>query len=92
MSVRTSLTLDNDLAERLKEAARQHQKPFAEVVNEAIRAGLIAPRKRSGRRPFVARIFRSRFNDRVDETKLNQLVDRLEAESFPAETPSVKNR
>ena len=91
--MRTSLTLDNDLAERLKEAARQKQKPFAEVVNEAIRAGLVAPGNRSGRRRrFVARTFRSHFNDRIDETKLNQLVDRLEAEGFLAETPPVKSR
>ena len=91
--MRTSLTLDTDLAERLKEAARQKQKPFAEVVNEAIRAGLDAPVKRPRRRrPFVARTFRSRFNDRVDETRLNQLVDRLEAEGFLAETPPLKSR
>ena len=91
--MRTSLTLDNDLAERLKETARQKQKPFAEIVNEAIRAGLVAPGKRLGRRrPVVARTFRSRFKDRVDETKLNQLVDRLEAEGFLAATPSVKSR
>lgn len=38
--MRTTLTLDDDVAERLRLEARQRGRPFREVVNSAIRAGL----------------------------------------------------
>ena len=40
MSVRTTVTLDDDLAELLKQRARERDVPFKRVLNEAIRAGL----------------------------------------------------
>lgn len=40
MSTRTTLTLEDDVAERLREESRRTGKPFKTVVNEAIRAGL----------------------------------------------------
>lgn len=38
--MRTTLTLDDDLAMILKRTAEESGRPFKEVVNEAIRAGL----------------------------------------------------
>ena len=38
--MRTTLTLDDDLAVLLKRASQESGKPFKEVVNDAIRAGL----------------------------------------------------
>ena len=46
--MRTTLTLDDDVAAKLKAAARH--RPFREVVNEALRAGLTALEKRSRQR------------------------------------------
>jgi hypothetical protein len=37
---RTTLTLDSDLARSLRQRAHDSRRPFKEVVNEAIRAGL----------------------------------------------------
>lgn len=38
--MRTTLTLDNDIAARLQAEARRTGKPFKEVVNEHLRLGL----------------------------------------------------
>jgi hypothetical protein len=52
--VRTTLTLDEDVAERLKAEARRSAKPFRTVVNECLRLGLSTrPRGRARQPPFV---------------------------------------
>jgi len=52
--VRTTLTLDEDVAERLKAEARRSGKPFRAVVNECLRVALLGrPRGRPKEPPFV---------------------------------------
>jgi hypothetical protein len=49
---RTTLTLDADLARALRQRAHDSRRPFKDVVNEAIRAGLSTsrpPRRRTYR-------------------------------------------
>ncbi len=54
--MRTTLTLDDDVAVQLKAAARD--RPFRTVVNEVLRAGLAALAKRgSSRKPYRTRGF-----------------------------------
>jgi len=54
--MRTTLTLDEDVAVKLKKAAKD--RPFKAVVNEALRAGLAALEKRSpSRKPYRTRGF-----------------------------------
>jgi Arc/MetJ family transcription regulator len=50
--VRTTLTLDDDVAARLKAEARRTERSFRETVNDALRRGLAAPRRSSLRRQF----------------------------------------
>jgi hypothetical protein len=50
--VRTTLTLDEDVAARLKAEARRKGRPFKEVVNDALRRGLVAERTLKARAPF----------------------------------------
>jgi hypothetical protein len=47
--VRTTVTLDPDVAAKLKAAARQQGISFKQALNQAIRAGL-GPTRRSARR------------------------------------------
>lgn len=42
--VRTTLTLDDDVAAKLKAAARRSGRPFRDVVNETLRRGLMTVR------------------------------------------------
>jgi hypothetical protein len=88
-SMRTTLTLDDDVAKKLRELAHRRRVPFKEVVNSVLRRGLAAQESRahSGRR-FRVDVFRSSFRPGVDPLKLNQLGDELEAQRFArAERP-----
>jgi hypothetical protein len=40
MSKRTTLTLEDDVASRLRDEARRQGRPIKDVVNDALRAGL----------------------------------------------------
>jgi hypothetical protein len=50
--MRTTLTLDKDVAARLDQAARRRRLPFKTVVNEALRAGLAMVDSPAGHAPF----------------------------------------
>ena len=78
--MRTTLTLDSDVAERLTGELRRTGKSLKTVVNEALRAGLgLTGKRRRGPR-FVVEPHRFGFRPGVDPDRLNQLVDELEAE------------
>ncbi|MCL4846652.1 MAG: DUF2191 domain-containing protein [Acidobacteria bacterium] len=54
--MRTTLTIDDDVAVKLRAAAKD--RPFKAVVNDALRAGLAALEKRTPpRRPYRTRGF-----------------------------------
>jgi hypothetical protein len=75
--VRTTLTIDDDLAARLRQSAHERGVSFKAAVNEALRAGLDHPAESRVR-------FRQRTQElgpaRVDLTKAAELVARLEDE------------
>jgi hypothetical protein len=50
--MRTTLTLDDDVAAKLRAEARRRGRPFREVVNEALRRGLAARTGPAAREPF----------------------------------------
>jgi len=52
--VRTTLTLDDDVAALLNKEVRKSGEPFKEVVNRALRTGLTAATK-PVRKPFVVK-------------------------------------
>lgn len=79
--MRTTLTLDDDLAAALKEQARLLDKPFKQVVNDALRRGM-APAPQEDRPRFRIRPHHSGFAPGVDHLRLNQLYDQLEVEDF----------
>jgi hypothetical protein len=45
MAVRTTVTLEPDVQDMLREASLRSGKPFKRVLNDAVRAGLKAQRK-----------------------------------------------
>ncbi len=51
--MRTTLTLDDDVASLLKKEARKSGEPFKQVVNRFLRLGLTA--KPAARKPFVVK-------------------------------------
>lgn len=82
--MRTTLTIDDDLAGLLKQRARELGVPFKEVVNRTIRAGLGEAAK-ARRVPTPKTIPHSfGFKPGIDLDKLGQLADELEAEAYAA--------
>ena len=79
--MRTTLTLDDDIARSLKEQARLLNKPFKQVVNDTLRRGM-SPAIGETRAPYRVRPIHSGFAPGVDPEKLNQLNDELEVEHF----------
>ncbi len=50
--MRTTLTLDDDVAAKLKVESRRAGRPFREIVNETLRRGLARRRLTRRRQPF----------------------------------------
>ena len=81
--MRTTLTLDDDLADTLKEQAHHRGITFKEAVNSAIRRGIVAPLSSARRqKKFRVQTFRSGFRPGIDPLKLNELTDEFEARRF----------
>lgn len=77
--VRTTLTLDDHLAEKLKDLATRRGVSFRKLVNELLLAALSRPDRPAKRpKPFVVDTFKSPFRPGVDAMKLNQLLGELE--------------
>ena len=85
--MRTTVTLEQDLADRLKEYAHRRRTSFKVALNTLLRRGLAAQEAASSPpRRFAVKPHSSRLQSGVDPGKLNQLVDRLDAEGFVRET------
>ena len=83
--MRTTLTLDDDVADFLKDQSRLHNKPFKQVVNEVLRRGMTSGSKSPEPVPFKIVPNRSKLVPGIDPQKLNQLNDQLEAGDFAEE-------
>jgi len=53
--VRTTLTIDDDVAAKLKADVRRTGKPFRAVVNELLRSGLLRRQQQKAHQPFRVR-------------------------------------
>ncbi|MGH3579960.1 MAG: CopG family transcriptional regulator [Candidatus Binatia bacterium] len=83
--MRTTLTLDDDVAAKLKDLARRRKVSFKQLVNATLRRGLVAQEGRQAdARPFRVETFHSPFRPGVDPLRLNQLADELEIEAAAA--------
>lgn len=81
--MRTTLTIDDDVAMLLQKKAAQHGHSFKTVVNDLLRAGLSTTDSVSPQRKKVKVKGRDLgLRTGYDEDKLNQLVDQLEVDAF----------
>lgn len=79
--MRTTLTLDPDVARLLEEEMHRQRKSFKEVVNEALRRGLLPAPEGPGRELFRVRPHRTTLRAGIDAGSLNRLLDDLEDEA-----------
>jgi hypothetical protein len=78
--MRTTLTLDPDVASRVDGEVRRTGKALKVVVNDALRAGLGLLSKPPASKPFEVRTHSFGFKPGIDLDRMNQLVDELETE------------
>jgi Arc/MetJ family transcription regulator len=83
--MRTTITLDDEVAETLKKLAGKSGKSFKEVVNETLRLGLATGRAPARRGRFRIRAKACGFRPGIDPLRLNQLIDEMELEEVSAE-------
>ena len=80
--MRTTLTIDDALLRQLRQKALDSGKPFKQVVNEALRAGLNSPAV-TRREPYRFPTFSiGAVAPGVDLTKASQLAAALEDEAL----------
>jgi hypothetical protein len=80
--MRTTLTLDPDVAAQLERAVRGSGKGLKATVNEALRVGLGLAEKPVAPPPFKIRSFVEGLQPGINPNKMNQLLDELESEEF----------
>jgi len=82
MSKRTTLTLEDDVADRLRERARATGMPFKSLVNEALRAGLehMANRKTT---PFRVQAHDLGLQPGLELDDVAGLIERVEGSKHP---------
>ncbi len=83
--MRTTVTLEPDVAAKLKKLAHQSGRSFKATLDAVLRRGLAAQERAGMQGRFVVEPHRGGFRPGVDQAKLNQLVDQLEAEDFTRE-------
>jgi hypothetical protein len=83
--MRTTVTLEPDLAKKVKALAHRRGLSFKQALNEVIRRGLTRPVQQGARTKYTVHPHMGGFRPGIDPGKLNQLVDQLEVEDFIAE-------
>lgn len=81
--MRTTVTLDPDVEQLLRDAMQRRRLSFKEALNQAIRSGLLSAEGRGGdEMPFIVRTRSMGLRAGIDSGRLNQMADELEAEGF----------
>jgi hypothetical protein len=80
--MRTTLTLDEDVAAELKRLARKTGRPLKELVNDALRVGLHARRAPTGRPYRLEPVSLGGVRAGVDLDRALRLADALDDEAL----------
>jgi hypothetical protein len=80
--MRTTLTLEPDVAKLIEREAHRQRKPIKQIVNEALRRGLTSPALMRGRKPFRVQPHVTSLRPGIDVARFNHLADELEDEAL----------
>ncbi|MGC5627660.1 CopG family transcriptional regulator [Georgenia sp. Z1344] len=83
--MRTTLTLDDDVARLVDEAVHRDRRSMKEVVNDALRAALAPP---PVARPYTVDVHHSAIRTGIDAGRLNQLVDEIDTDDAHSPEPA----
>jgi len=76
--VRTTLTLDDDVAAKLKSETRRSGRSFKETVNAVLRRGLTVAKQRSVAPPFIVRARPLGRRPGLNYDKTSDLLEQIE--------------
>ncbi len=79
--MKTTITLDTDVEQRLKEAMHRQGTSFHETLNDALRRGL-----ELSQQPFEVKSRPLRLRQGLDPARLSEMDDDLEIEEFLRKT------
>ena len=83
--MRTTVTIDDDVAQRLRDAMHRRRTNFKEALNTALRRGLVDASGPPARKRFVVKgPFLGRVQPGIDPAGFNKLADQLEDEAILA--------
>ena len=80
MSIRTTITLEEDLVERVKQESRQRGVSFKDTVNNLLRLALSVEKVTGERKPFKIQPFNSTPVAGLDFDNIQELLDYAEGE------------
>ena len=78
--MRTTLTIEDDLAQKLKNAANRQRKSFKEVVNQTLRRGLAPLGGKPTQRKISLKTRSLAYRRGVDEVKIKEMLDDLDVD------------
>jgi hypothetical protein len=79
--VRTTLTLDEDVAAKLRAEARRSGQPLKQVVNQFLRLGLTSRSQLKPAQPFVVRARALGLRPGFSYDNISELVEQIEGSS-----------
>ena len=82
--MRTTVTLETDVARMLRDAAHRSKRSFKATLNAALRVGLDGRTSGGKASPFVVKARPMGLRAGLDPAGFNRLADELEAEEFTA--------
>ncbi|MBV8841267.1 MAG: hypothetical protein JO307_00525 [Bryobacterales bacterium] len=87
--MRTTLTLEDDIAEQLTDLARESRKGFKAVVNETLRRGLGGAVRREPK--FILKPHAGNLRPGIDDRRLNDLIWEMDEERLTRKHTSGKS-
>ena len=85
--MKTTITLDTDVEQRLKEAMHRQGKSFQETLNDTLRRGL-----ELSQQPFEVKSRPLRLRSGLDPAHLSEMDNDLEIEEFLRKTARLNGR
>lgn len=80
--MRTTLTIDDDLAKSVEKLRDRKNLSLREAINLLLRAGLKSAETSTSARPYTGPVFDSALQPGIDPNRMNQLADELEIDEF----------
>jgi len=90
--MRTTVTLDSDLEQILRENAVRTHRPFKRVLNETLRSAIAGTASAGNLKPFVVKSRPMGLRSGHDPIGFSKLSDDLEAAAFLDSTRQLKSR